>query len=359
MPCPVRLPSLRAPTLVTLMALTTSWAGAQTLSIQPLGAEVLADDQAGATSGIPEGIVFTRGTNTVTDSDALHGVSAGIEAGTVKYLTHVNTTEAGTPTLEVAGAISSGASGALIYRFSNEGSTTITLPGGALQWALSSGKGAYRLPATAGAGAWDVAQFTHQEFLAFGFDQEVANDHFDAYLDNLVATQGSVNPTHLALGVVTDFAFFTGVNQQWLVDESRVIEDPHNPAEIDFAQIGSLQVNTLERGVSLDMILRSDEAVTIAPGTSRIFFALAGAYVSITPIADADDTHFPYVFKDASHSANLSLTLPEGISVVGGQPSWVSAVPEPGTLPLALAGALFMMGVCGPRLGRPRHRSPA
>lgn len=359
MPGPAQLHplhALRATTLSALLALTTTWAGAQTLSITGLGAEVKVSTNSDADL---DGIVFTRGTETVANEDQFQWASAGLQAGTVKYLTHVNTTQSGAPILESSGAINSGAAGAVFYRFSNEGSTPITLPAGALQWSLSSVSGSYRPPAMDGQEPFSMTNFIHQEYLAFGFDHEVANDSFDAYLDTLVANGGSVQPTHLALGVaMNSVTYFSplGVIQDGMV----FIEDPHKPEDVDFDQIGALNVTTNVRGVTLDMSLVSDQAVTIAPGTSRLFAAISGSGVLIQPDENSTSELFSYVFKDSSHSATLSLTLPEGITLVGEQPSWVSAVPEASSVGMALAGALGVLGARGRRglrQGRVRHQT--
>ena len=349
MPGPARLHALRAPTLATLLAVSSTWAGAQSLSITGLGAEVQVSTNSDADL---DGIVFTRGTETVANEDQFQWASAGLQAGTVKYLTHVNTTQSGAPILEASGAINSGASGAVFYRFSNEGSSPVTLPAGALQWSLSSVSGSYRPPPTEGLDAFifSMTSFMHQEYLLFGFDHEVANDSFDAYLDALVATGGSVAPTHLAMGVamnsvVTVTSAVKPIPQDLVQDSMVFIEDPHQPEDIDFAQIGALNVAANERGVALEMSLVTDQAVTIAPGTSRLFFALSGSAVHIQPDENSTSELFPYVFKDGSHSATLSLTLPDGITLIGDQPSWVTAVPEAPTVPMALAGLLGVGGV--------------
>ena len=341
MPGPARLHALRAPTLASLLAVSSTWAGAQSLSITGLGAEVQVSTNSDADL---DGIVFTRGTETVTNEDQFQWASAGLQAGTVKYLTHVNTTQSGTPILETSGAINSGAAGAVFYRFSNEGSTPITLPAGALQWSLSSVSGSYRPPAMDGQEPFSMTNFIHQEYLLFGFDHEVANDSFDAYLDALVATGGSVQPTHLALGVaMNSVTYFSplGVIQDGMV----FIGDPHQPEDIDFDQIGALNVTSNERGVALNMSLVNDQAVTIAPGTSRLFAAISGSRVLIQPDENSTSDLFSYVFKDGSHSATLSLNLPDGVSLVGDRPSWVTAVPEAPTVPMALAGLLGVGGV--------------
>ena len=365
MPGPAQLHSLHAmratafaTLLATLWTFTTTSAGAQTLSITGLGAEVKVSTNSDADL---DGIVFTRGTETVANEDQFQWASAGLEAGTVKYLTHVNTTTAGVPLLEAGGGITSGASGGLFYRFSNEGSAPITLPAGALQWSLSSMSGSYRPPAMDGHEPFSMTNFIHQEYLLFGFDQEVANDGFDAYLDALVASGGSVQPTHLALGVaMNSVSYFSplGVVQDGMV----FIEDPHPPEDIDFDQIGALNVMANVRGVALDMSLVNDQAVTIAPGTSRLFAAISGSGVLIQPDENSTSELFSYVFKDGSHSATLALNLPEGITLVGEQPSWVSAVPEASSVGMALAGALGVLGARGRRglrQGRERHRTPA
>ncbi len=60
---------------------------------------------------------------------------------------------------------------------------------------------------------------------------------------------------------------------------------------------------------------------------------------------------------DATNSAQLSMQVPLGVSVVSPQPlAWISAVPEPGRAALLLAGLVFVLaGGAGRRLQGARH----
>jgi hypothetical protein len=192
----------------------------------------------------------------------------------------------------------------------------------------------------------------------FGFGEEIANAAFAEHVDQLVATQAPATLTLVASGAMNEVARYSSGLQTWTQDESFIVDDASRgdigvevkPGEI---RMGDVTQSAIEHTASLSMTLSNALDITLAPGTSRIFEVEVGSWLLIQTGGEVTEAHFPYVFKDASHSANLSLTLPQGISLVGGQPSWVSTVPEPGTLPLTLAGALCMVGACALRLKGP------
>jgi hypothetical protein len=349
--------------LAIAFALNPLAVNAEVLSITPIGADAYSH---GFQESGYELIQVTRNTSTVLAEGGAQWISADIGTGAIKYVTHVNTTPSGVPVLESTGRISTSAAGGLAYQFSNLGSTTLTLPAGSMQLTLSSQSGSRRLPSTLALNATgDILAF-HAEGMLFGFGEEIANAGFSDHVNHLIATQTPNTLTLVASGAMNELARYSSAQQAWTQDESFIVDDAsqgHVGVELKPGEIrmGEVTSSAIDHTVSLSMTLSNALDITIAPGTSRIFEAEVSSWLYIQPSGEATEANFPHLFKDASHSANLALKLPIGISVVGDQPSWVTAVPEAGTLPMALAGVLGVLGVLGvraPRRGRQRHRTP-
>ena len=334
---------------------------AEVLSITPIGADAYSH---GFQESGYELIQVTRNTSTVLADGDAQWISADIGTGSIKYVTHVNTTPSGVPVLESTGSISTSAAGGLAYQFSNLGSTTLTLPAGSIQLKLFSQSGSRRLPSTAALHATGEILAFHAETLLFGFGEEIANVGVAEHVNQLIDTQTPNTLTWVASGAMNDMARYSPAQQAWTQDESFILDDAslgHVGVELKPGEIrmGEVTDNVIDHTVSLSMTLSNALDITIAPGTSRIFEVEVGSWIYIQPGGEVTAANFPHLFKDASHSANLGLILPTGISLDGDQPSWVTVVPEPGTLPMALAGALGVLSMWAPRRGRLRHRTPA
>jgi len=305
---------------------------AEVLSITPLVSEV--DTSLQLNSGaIRHASKVDTGHETVAYGDDFHWSSTSAQLGSIKYLAHINTDMNGTPTLEAAGQVYSSTDGMLGYRFSNQGATPLTLPAGSIEWTLSSNSGVLRLPSTRDIPSAATARLSHSEGISFGFSSEIANADMDA-------GQVAFTITHRAQGTTSNLYAYSGSKQAWVQDEAVYSENQYFPDEPQYIPIGKLSVGSVERGISLEMSLTSTEAISISPGTSRVFFVMAGSSVTILPEAIADESNFPYVFKDASHSARLGLILPAGISVQGTEalPWVITQVPEPTSSALLLVG---------------------
>jgi hypothetical protein len=330
--------------VATALAVAYQCATAQSLSITPLLGSVMFSKQTDA-GAIQDTIVDAQFGNAAAYGDAFQWTRVDPSLGSIKYLTHINTQENGVPTLEAAGQVYSDALSAMAYRFSNEGAVPVTLPTGAIQFSLTSTSGALRLPSTESVPRDSMVSLMHSEGLFFVFGHEVPNAEMDAYTQALLNDRDVIKVTHLAMGATTNAHVFEGNEQAWIRDEATYAENVYVLDDIEFIPFGRLSVGAVERGVSLNMSLASNAPISIAPGTSRIFMVMAGSTVSIYTEGQASASNFPYVFKDATHSATLALQLPADVALTGEVPQWVSAVPEAPSVPMALAGLLGVVAM--------------
>lgn len=341
---------------VTLMAALVMplAAAAQTLSITPLAAVLDTSLQ------IDSGTILDSSIKSLSDEPAQYSndyqwSSANAHTGAFKYINHVNTSVGGVPSLEARGDVYASTTAGMAYRFSNEGTTTLTLPAGSIRITLSSSSGAYRLPSTQNVPDGAYATQEQNDVISFGFGKETKNVDMDEFVRSWVAGELDLSITHMALAHINDLRKYSGAEQGWIQDEVLFAENKY-PFGDDFIPIGEQTVVSFERGVSLEMLLTNDQPIEISPGTSRPFFVLAGSSVRMLTAADASESNFPYVFKDGSHSADLSLQLPAGITLVGAPLSWVATVPEPNAPAAVLAGLLVLSA--GTRCVKPSRIKP-
>jgi hypothetical protein len=335
----------RSPMLTMLIAIALSpmTVNAEVLSITPIGADAYSR---GLFANGYQDLLLTHNTSTVlADSDA-QWISVDIGTGTIKYVIHVNTTPSGVPLLETAGNINTQAKGGLFYQLSNVGNTTLTLPKGSVQLSLSSQSGIRRLPSTnAGYVSGEIMAF-HAEGMMFGLTKEVANGDFAGYVDSLVANKTMPELALLASGAMNEMARYAPASQASTQDDSFIVDDASQglvgvelkPGEV---HMGEVTNSAIEHAISLSLTLSNALDITIAPGTSRLFGAQVESLAWIFPNGQSNETDFPFLFKDASHSAKLGLLLPESITVQGAEalPWVITQVPEP-TSPALLLGGL-------------------
>lgn len=360
-PKQVQRASLSMISLAMALSLSPLAANAEVLGITPIGAD--AYSHGFQESGF-ELIQVTRNTSRVFAESDAQWISADIGTGAIKYVTHVNNTPSGVPILETAHSISTTASGGLAYQFSNLGSTTLTLPAGSIQVTLSSQSGIRRLPSTSALSPLGEIFAFHAEGILFGFGEEITNTGFADHVNQLIATQTPSTLTLVASGTMNELTRYSSAQQAWTQDESFIVDDASQgqigielkPGEV---RMGEVTRSVIDHTESLSMTLSNALDISIAPGTSRIFEVEVWSWVYIWPGGEVTESNFPHLFKDASHSANLALILPPGITLGGDLPSWVTAVPEAGTLPMALVGALGVLSMCAPHRGRLRQNKPA
>lgn len=334
-------------TMLIAIALSPTAVNADVLSITPIGADAYS---LGLSANGYQDLLLTHNTSTVLAESDAQWISADIGTGVIKYVTHVNTTPSGVPVLETTGNINTHAEGGLFYQFSNLGDTTLTLPKGSVQLTLSSQSGSRRLPSPNAVYVSGEIMAFHAEGMMFGLTAEVANGDFAGYVDNLVATKTMPKLALLASGAMNEIARYSPASQASTQDDSFIVDDASQglvgvelkPGEV---HMGEVTNSAIEHTVSLSLTLSNALDITIAPGTSRLFGAHVESLAWIFPNGVSNEANFPFLFKDASHSAKLGLLLPASITVQGAEalPWVITQVPEPTSRALLLGGLMTLL----------------